>query len=138
MLVKLEFRIKVLIITLFLLTYSAQAQIADFPGDTIAGIPVNYTESKVGEYALPDPLKCVDGQIVDNSDTWKNKRRGEIVSLFENHQFGKSPPAPKNIRFDVSDRQSLVFDGKANRTQATIYFSNAAQYFKFIKAIRVL
>ena len=87
------------IITAFLLTTSAQSQIADFPADTVAGIPVNYTEVKVGDYSLPDPLVCSDGQSVDNAELWTNKRRSEIVALFEQHQFGKSPAGPKKYRY---------------------------------------
>lgn len=124
---KLNLRKRLLIIAaFFLLVSSGQGQIADSPADTVAGIPVNYTEAKVGDYSLPDPLKCSDGQIVDNADIWKNKRRGEIVALFEQHQFGKSPAGPKKIRFKVFDRGTSAFEGKAKRTQATIYFSDNA------------
>ena len=123
MLLKHDLRKVFFIITVFLLTSSAQSQIADFPADTVAGIPVNYTEAKVGDYSLPDPLVCSDGQSVDNAELWTNKRRSEIVALFEQHQFGKSPAGPKNIRFNVFDRGSLAFEGKAKRTQVTIYFS---------------
>jgi hypothetical protein len=126
MLIKSNSIKELFIITAFLLTTSAQSQIADFPADTVTGIPVNYTEAKVGDYPLPDPLVCSDGQSVDNADLWTNKRRSEIVALFEQHQFGKSPAGPKNIRFNVFDRGSLAFEGKAKRTQATIYFSNDA------------
>ena len=114
------------IIMAFLIMASAQGQIADFPADTVAGIPANYTEAKVGDYSLPDPLVCSDGQSVDNAELWMNKRRSEIVALFEQYQFGQSPEAPKNIRFNVFDQGSLAFNGKAKRTQTTIYFSNDA------------
>lgn len=109
-----------------LFSAKAQSQIADFPPDTVAGIPANYIEAKVGEYTLPDPLKCADGQIVADAEVWSSKRRDEILALFEQHQFGKSPQAPKNLRFEVFDRESAAFDGKAKRTQATIYFTNDA------------
>ncbi len=114
------------IIAAFLFTSFAKSQIVDSPADTVAGIPVNYTEAKVGHYTLPDPLRCADGQVVDHADIWDNKRRSEIVELFEQYQFGESPPGPKNIRFKVFDRKTLVFEGKAKRTQATIYFSKDA------------
>jgi (4-O-methyl)-D-glucuronate---lignin esterase len=110
----------------FLIASSGHSQIADFPPDTVAGIPANYTEAKVGHYSLPDPLKCSDGQIVDNAEIWTNKRRSEIVALFEQHQFGKSPAGPRKIRFDVFERGASAFEGKAKRTQATVYFSDRA------------
>jgi hypothetical protein len=36
---------------------AVQGQVADGPDANIAGIPINYTEAKVGNYTLPDPLK---------------------------------------------------------------------------------
>ena len=114
------------IVMIFLFISFAQSQIADSPDDSVAGIPVNYTEAKVNDYKLPDPLICSDGQIVNNADVWMVKRRNEIVGLFEQHQFGQSPSAPENIRFKVFEQGMLAFDGKAKRTQVTIYFSNSA------------
>ncbi|MBN2013495.1 acetylxylan esterase [candidate division KSB1 bacterium] len=102
---------------------SAHSQIVDSPDDTVAGIPVNYTEANVGDYALPDPLTCNDGQPVENAETWYKKRRPEIVALFEQYQFGKSPACPKKIHYKVLERGASAFNGKAKRTQATIYFS---------------
>lgn len=122
MLLKLDLK-KGWLIAVCLLTSSGYSQIADFPPDTVAGIPANYTEAKVGNYSLPDPLKCSDGEVVDKADIWYEKRRPEIVRLFEEHQFGKSPAAPKKIRYDVFDQGSSAFEGKAKRTQVTIYFS---------------
>jgi hypothetical protein len=123
MLLQFNLREGLLIVVMFLITSSGQSQIADSPNDSVAGIPVNYTEAKVGDYTLPDLLKCHDGQIVENADIWYKKRRSEIVILFEQHQFGKSPAGPKDIRFKVFDRGTSAFEGKAKRTQATIYFS---------------
>jgi hypothetical protein len=126
MLLTNELRKWVFLIFAFVLTSSAQSQIVDSPDDSVAGIPVNYTESKVGDYTLPDPLICSDGQIVNNPDIWYKKRRGEIVTLLEQHQFGISPASPKNLRFSVFERGILAMEGKAKRTQTTIYFSDSS------------
>ena len=68
---------------LFLLTAVAlSAQIADYPADTIAGIPVNYTDANAGSYTLPDPLTMANGKPVRNAKEWA-KRRTEILHLFE-------------------------------------------------------
>jgi len=118
------------ILIVFLLISLAQSQIADFPNDTVAGIPANYTEAEVGEYTLPDPLLCLDGQSVDDKDIWNTKRRAEIIGLFEQNQFGVSPEGPKNLRYEVFDEGSTVFDGKARRKQVTIYFSDDSDEHK--------
>lgn len=92
------------------------------PPATVGGIAANYDESKVGSYTLPDPLVTNDGKRVKDARTWREKRRPEIVRLFEEHQFGKSPGRPKPISFDVQDKGTSAFDGRALRKQVTVYF----------------
>jgi hypothetical protein len=105
-----------------------QGQEAKAPGEKplatiIAGIPVNYDEAKVGTYALPDPLVLSNGKPVRDAKTWDTQRRSEIVRLFEENQYGRSPGRPRGMTFDVFDKGSLAFDGKAIRRQVTIYLS---------------
>jgi len=102
---------------------AALAQIADSPDDNVAGIPVNYTEAKVGSYTLPDVLKLADGQPVRDAATWLEKRRPEIVRLFEENQYGRSPGRPAEMSFDVFEKAMPALGGKAIRRQVTIYFS---------------
>src|SRR5260370_33883247 len=61
------------------------------PPTVVAGIPVNYDEAKVGTYALPDPLVLASGKPVRDARTWLEKRRPEIVRLFEENEFGRRP-----------------------------------------------
>jgi hypothetical protein len=103
--------------------HTASGQVADAPDAAVKGIPVNYTEAKVGTYTLPDPLKCADGQRVTDAQTWMTKRRPEIVKLFEENQYGRAPGRPADMSFDVFDKGTPAFDGKATRRQVTIYFS---------------
>jgi len=106
-----------------LLACALQAQVADGTNGVVAGIPVNYTEAKVGLYELPDPLTLSDGRKVADAKTWSEKRRPEIVRLYEQNQFGRSPDRPKDLSFDVFDKGTPAFDGKAIRRQVTINFS---------------
>jgi hypothetical protein len=89
----------------------------------VAGIPVNYDETKVGSYTLPDPLTLANAKPVRDAKTWNEKRRPEIVKLFEENQYGRCPARPKEMSFDVFDKGTPAFDGKAVRRQVTIYFS---------------
>jgi (4-O-methyl)-D-glucuronate---lignin esterase len=93
------------------------------PPDEVAGIPVNYDEARVGTYTLPDALKLNNGQPVTTAKTWREKRRPEIVRLFEENQFGRSPGRPSWMSFEVFDKGTPALDGKAIRRQVTIYFS---------------
>ena len=93
------------------------------PPSVSAGIPVNYDEARVGTYSLPDPLVLADGKPVRDAKTWYEQRRPEIVHLFEENQFGRSPGHPESMIFDIFDKGTAAFDGKATRRQVTIYFS---------------
>ncbi len=89
----------------------------------IANIPVNYTEADVGTYTLPDPLTLNNGKKVTDAKTWMNKRRPEILKMFEEDQYGKTPPKPADLSWDTFDKGTPAFDGKATRKQTTIHLT---------------
>src|SRR5438046_1993559 len=86
-------------------------------------IPVNYEETQVGTYTLPDPLVLANGQRVRDAETWYKKRRPEILQLVETNMHGRSPGRPADMTFDVYDKGTPALDGKALRRQVTVYFS---------------
>lgn len=98
-------------------------QIADAPDGEVAGIPVNYTESKVGNYTLPDALRTAGGKQVKDGKTWMRERRPEIRKLIEEHWFGRAPGRPAKMTFEVVERAGTAFDGKAVRRQVTVWFT---------------
>ena len=108
--------------TAVLFASAAHAQIADYPDDAVANIPVNYTEAKAGTYTLPDPLVLANGKPVRDSRTWTEKRRAEVLKLVEDNQYGRTPGRPPKMTFDVFDKGTPALDGKAIRRQVTIYF----------------
>ncbi len=64
---------------------AVQGQVADAPDGNVAGIPVNYTEAKVGTFTLPDPLKLNNGRPVKDAKTWNEQRRPELLKrVFRN------------------------------------------------------
>lgn len=93
------------------------------PPDVVAGIPVNYDEENTGTYTLPDPLTMKNGRKVKDSTTWINKRRPEILKMIEDIQFGKAPAKPADIKFDVFDKGTPVYNGAVIRKQVTIHFT---------------
>src|SRR5438105_10818991 len=93
------------------------------PQSVVAGIPVNYDEALTGGYKLPDPLVLANGKLVRDAKTWTDKRRPEIVRLFEENQYGRTPGRPAAMSFDVFDKGTPAMGGKALRKQVTIYFS---------------
>ena len=106
-----------------LLLASTFAHTQNAPPTNVAGIPVNYDEALVGTYTLPDPLKFANGKPVRDASDWYKKRRPEIVSLFEENEYGRSPGRPKDMSFNVFDKGTPALDGKAIRRQVTVYFS---------------
>src|SRR5258707_4938966 len=111
---------------LFLAASSAVAQTAPPPA-IVAGIPVNYDESQVGTYTLPDPLVLANGKKVTDAKTWNEKRRPEIVKLFEENQYGKTRKLLPESHFRVFEGPTPAFDGKAIRKQVAIFFSGDEQ-----------
>ena len=115
------------IIVFALLAVTAEPQIRDWPDDEREGIKINYTEAKIPRYTLPDPLTLSSGEKVTDIETWIEKRRPEIVRLFEENQFGRALGNPEDVRFTVFDKGTPVFEAKALRKQVTIHFGKGPQ-----------
>jgi hypothetical protein len=105
---------------------AAYAQADKPPAAVVAGIPVNYDEAKVGAYNLPDPLILANGKPVRDAKTWSEKRRPEIVKLFEENQYGRVPARLPESHFVSTEAATPALDGKAIRRQVTFYFSGDA------------
>jgi hypothetical protein len=120
------FRLSASLLCLSAATLSAQtapptpAPQAKAPASVVAGIPVNYDEAKVGTYTLPEALKLADGMPVKDAKTWTQKRRPEIVKLFETQQYGITPGRPAAERFEITDKGTPALNGTAIRKQVTI------------------
>ena len=53
--------------------------------ESLLGQPkdANYDEAKVPKYTLPDPLLSSEGTRITTSHEWQQKRRPEILRLFD-------------------------------------------------------
>lgn len=85
---------------------------------------VNYDESKVPNYTLPDPLLTNNGEVISSSQDWEKKRRPEIVELFENEVYGKAPVFPENLEFKLSSIDTAALDNKAIRKEIILIIRN--------------
>ena len=79
----------------------------------------NYDEAKVPPYTLADPLIFKNGLPVNNSNEWK-KRRAEILSLFENEIYGKTPTGKPRISAVVLSENKNACNGKAIRREVQL------------------
>jgi hypothetical protein len=102
-----------MISAVLLFSNAANAQIPDAPDANIAGIPVNYTEAKVGTLNLPDVLKTFDGQKVTDAKTWNEKRRPELLKYFETEYYGRIPATAPKVIWEVVSTDPNALEGKA-------------------------
>ncbi len=84
---------------------------------------VNYDESKVPEYELPDPLVKKNGRPVKSVRVWERKRRPEIMDMFRREMYGYEPGKPDGLHFKVLEESRNAFGGKATRRQVAVYFT---------------
>ena len=83
----------------------------------------NYDEARVPDYTLPDPLTLEDGTSVTDADTWRERRRPEILKLFEDQMYGKVPGTLKDITFEVTSVDPESLGGVAERKEVSAYFT---------------
>lgn len=92
---------------------AVQSQVADQPDAKVAGIPVNYTEAKVGSYTLPDPLKLNNGEPVKDVKTWNEQRRPELLDYYRSQIYGRIPAAAPKITWQVVSNDDHALGGIA-------------------------
>src|SRR5579863_10237004 len=79
-----------------------------------------YDEAKVPKYTLPDPVTLQNGEKVKDARTWFDKRRPQILALYQEEVFGHSPAAPANLVYEVVSVDKQALSGKAVRKLVTI------------------
>jgi len=83
----------------------------------------NYDEAKVPKYELPDPLTMRDGTKVKSASDWIEKRRPEMLELFREHVYGRSPERPSGLKFKVIQNDATALGGRAIRREVLITFA---------------
>ena len=78
-----------------------------------------YDEGRVPAYTLPDPLKSAGGRAVASSSDWPARRR-EILDLFREHVYGRSPGAPDTLTFRELEVKADAMDGAATLRRVAI------------------
>ncbi|HVU89392.1 MAG TPA: acetylxylan esterase [Pirellulales bacterium] len=97
------------------MTILAATARADFPD--VEQLPERST--------LPDPLAMFDGTPVRTAAEWRERRRPELIKLFEWYMYGAAPAAPQVEA--STDSVDEVLDGKARMKQVTITFGPSAE-----------
>ncbi len=75
-------------------------------GNPQAPNAANTDESKATPYgSLPDPLRMESGKRVKRASVWWNKRRPEIVELFEREIYGRMPEGLPAVTWEVREER---------------------------------
>ena len=107
--------------------------------------PANYDETKIPPFTLTDPLKTTDGRTVDTPELWNNVRKPELLKLFDEQMFGKLPATPITMALRPTPNaegrdttNQVVFNGKGERWQRTLYLNKQESPLETAIAINVL
>jgi hypothetical protein len=85
-----------------------------------------YDESQVPKYQLPDPLRCTDGSAAAEPSDWCTRRRPEILALFQEEMYGRTPPADAvRCSFREMAAPGPYLNGTVERRQVAVDFSGA-------------
>jgi hypothetical protein len=93
---------------------------------------VNYDESRVPAYILPEVLKFSDGTTVADKQTWLDRRRPEILKLFETEVYGKTPSTEIKPSYYTISVDENALNGKATRKEIRISFTRDKQSLSMI------
>ena len=92
----------------------------------------NYDEQCVPDYVLPDPLTMTDGTPVTSMEQWNEKRRPELLHLFETEMYGKAPAHPQHLHFKVLTKDKKALNGLATRKEVAIYFTRDETHYAIL------
>jgi len=111
------------LITLWRLTFIAVA----FLFSASVARAVNYDESAVGTFTLPDPLTLQNGQPVRDTNDWVHLRRPEILKFYQGYIYGGSAKW-RNMIDKVWEVDGHALGGLAVRKQINLEFYNYNRY----------
>jgi hypothetical protein len=84
---------------------------------------INYDESKVPQYVLPDVLTLANGKKVETKKQWENERRPEILEMFTSQMYGRTPKEKIKVRYEKLTENPNAMGGKATSKQVKFIFS---------------
>ena len=106
------------IVIVVFLVFSMSLSEAKEPADT------NYDESKVPEYELPALLVDEAGKTVGREE-WLGYRRDEVLRLFEDSVYGKTPEQRLKVRYELVEEDRNALEGRATRKQVAAFFGES-------------
>lgn len=92
---------------------------------TYSGEPlvINYEESKIPSYKLPNPLVSEKGTHIQTASAWNQIRRPELLALFTREMYGAVPKQKAKADFIVTSDIPDALNGLARRKEVVIRLS---------------
>ncbi len=87
-----------------------------------------WDEKDVPAYTLPDPLLMAEGRKVRSKKQWYAERRPELLSLFRDEMYGKTPEPFESQHYKVVEPATEALGGKALRKQVDVYLTSSDKY----------
>lgn len=84
---------------------------------------VNYDETKIPAYRLPEILTCFNGDRVTSPAMWVNRRRGELLGKFKQLMYGEEPPRPDAVHSRLLSEKTDALAGQAVRREYELEFA---------------
>lgn len=86
--------------------------------------PINYDESNVPNYVLPDVLTTPTGAQIKSVEQWEETGRPALLEEFSREMYGRTPTEKIDVRYETVSENPSALDGKATFTQVKFIFSN--------------
>ena len=96
---------------------------------------INYDESKVPQYVLPDVLTLSNGKKIETKEQWEKQRRPEIMEMFSAQMYGRTPKEKINVKHEKLTENPNDMGGRATSKQVKFIFSKGN---KKVEAILLL
>lgn len=83
---------------------------------------VNYDETQVPPFTLPEVLRSVDGRKISSATEWE-RNRPALLELFRKEMYGRRMPLPHRTTYKLLSEKKDALDGTALMQQIEMTFS---------------
>jgi hypothetical protein len=91
---------------------------------------INYDETKVPPYSLPDPLQLPNGKHITTTEQWMQQQRPAMLKLFADNVYGRMPGKPQHMHF-VGKFIGFISTGWKSDPETNNYFLYTRAFFSF-------
>ena len=102
-----------------------------FPIAAFSQQNVNYDESKVPKFIVPDPLVSFKGKRIKNVKGWEKTRGPILLDFFTQNMYGEVPGELTYSSAQILEQGEDALNGKATRRQVELHFEKGKLNLNF-------